>query len=116
MNWINKQKLPAVETIKYEGQLCLTPESLWRAFHATFNTALYHQVDTDVLNEIGSKTTAAWVLFSKEEFRQALIKCNNSSASGPNKLMWRHLKTILKQNVYLSCIINIADVCIDLGY
>ena len=59
MNWINKQKLPVVEAIKYEGQLYFTPESLWRVFHATFNTAFHHQVDTNVLNEIGSKTTAA---------------------------------------------------------
>ena len=28
MNWINKCKLPATEAIKYEGQPCLTPESL----------------------------------------------------------------------------------------
>ena len=68
MNWINKQKLPAVEAIKYEGQLCLTPKSLWGALHATFNTALHYQVDTDVLNEIGSKTTTTWVPFLKEEF------------------------------------------------
>jgi len=69
MNWINKRKLPAVEAIKYEGQPCLTPESLWRALYTTFNTTLHRQVNTDVLNEIGSKTTATWVLFLKEEFR-----------------------------------------------
>ena len=28
MNWINKCKLPTTKAIKYEGQLCLTPESL----------------------------------------------------------------------------------------
>jgi len=28
MKWIKKQKLPAVKAIKYEGQLCLTLESL----------------------------------------------------------------------------------------
>ena len=116
MNWINKRKLPTVEAIKYEGQPCLTSESLWGALYTTFNTALYRQVNTNVLNEIGSKTTATWVLFLKEEFRWALIKYNNSSAPGPNKLMWQHLKTILKQDVCLSHIINIADVCIDLGH
>jgi len=64
------------------------PESLWGALYTTFNTTLHHQVDTDVLNEIGSKTTATWVPFSKEEFRQALIKYNNSSAPSPDKLTW----------------------------
>jgi len=63
MKWINKQKLPAVKAIKYEGQLCLTLESLWGALHAIFNTALHRQVDTNALNEIGSKTTATWVLW-----------------------------------------------------
>jgi len=116
MNWINKCKLPASEAIKYNGQLCLAPDSLWRALHATFNTALHRQVDINVINEIGSKMTSLWELFSKEEFRQAINKCNNLSASGLDKLIWQHLKTILKQDVCLTNIINIADVCINLGY
>jgi len=57
MNWINKQKLPAIKAIKYEDQLCLTLESLWGALYATFNTTLHRQVNTNVLNEIGSKIT-----------------------------------------------------------
>ena len=43
-------------------------------------------------------------------------KCNNSSASGPDKLIWWHLKTILKQDACLTNIINIADACINLGH
>ena len=62
------------------------------------------------------KTTSAWVPFSKEEFRQALIKCNNLSAPGPNKLTWRHLKSILKQDICLNNFINITDACINLGH
>ena len=69
MNWINKRKLPAIKAIKYEGQLCLILESLWGALYTTFNTTLYRQVNTNVLNEIGSKITTTWVPFSKEEFR-----------------------------------------------
>jgi len=87
MNWINKRKLPTTEAIKYEGQLCLIPESIWGALHATFNTTLHRQVNTEVLNELSSKPTIDWVSFSKEEFKQALTKCNNSSAPGPDKLM-----------------------------
>ena len=116
MNWINKHKLSTTEAIKYKGQLYLTSESLWGALYATFNTTLHCQVDTEVLNELRSKPTINWVPFSKEEFKQALIKCNNSSALGPDKLMWRHLKVILKQDVCLSHIINIADVCINLEH
>ena len=116
MNWINKHKLPATEAIKYEGQLYLTPKSTWGVLHAIFNTTLHRQVNTEVLYELSPKPTINWVSFSKEEFRQALTKCNNSSVSGPDKLTWRHLKIILKQDVCLSHIINIANTCINLGH
>ena len=86
MNWINKCKLLAIEAIKYNGQLCLFPDSLWRALHASFNTALHRQVNVDVLNKIGSKVISLWETFSKDEFRQAINKCNNLSAPGPDKL------------------------------
>ena len=59
---------------------------------------------------------AAWAPFSKEEFRQALVKCNNSSVPEPDKLIWRYLKIILNQDSCLSHIINIADACIKLGH
>jgi len=88
MNWINKYKLPTTKAIKYEGQLYLTLESLWDALHATFNSVFHRQINTEVLNELRSKPTINWVPFSKEEFKQALIKCNNSSALGPDKLTW----------------------------
>ena len=35
---------------------------------------------------------------------------------GPDKLMWHHLKSILKQDDCLISIINIADTCINLGH
>ena len=58
MNWINKCKLPTIKAIKYDGQPCLSPDSLWGALHATFNTILHCQVDINVLNKIGYKMTA----------------------------------------------------------
>jgi len=70
----------------------------------------------EVFNELSPKPTTAWASFSKEEFRQALDKCNNSSVPGPNKLTWRHLKIILNQDSCLSHIVNIADACINLGH
>ena len=59
---------------------------------------------------------SVWKLFSKEEFRQAINKCNNSLAPGPNKLTWHHLKSILKQDTCLNNIISIADACINLEH
>ena len=69
MNWINKHKLPATKAIKYNGQPCLSTNSLWRALHISFNTTLHCQVNDNVLNEIESKVISLWKLFSKNEFR-----------------------------------------------
>jgi len=116
MNWVNKRKLSATEVIKYKGNLYITTECLWEALYTTFNLALHHQIDKEVLNEIGSKPISTWVSFSNEEFQQALIKCNNSLALGPDKLTWYHLKTILNQDACLAHVINIVDACINLGH
>jgi len=57
-----------------------------------------------------------WPTFSKEEFRLALANCNNSSAPGPDKLSWSHLKTIFKDDNCLNIIISIANTCIEVGF
>jgi len=87
MNWVNKHKLPAIEAIKYNSQQCLKLGDLWNALHSTFNTALHCQVDVNILDEIGNKPTSPWPAFLKEEFRLAIINCNNSSTLGPDKLL-----------------------------
>ena len=86
MNWINRHKLPATKAIKYNGSPCLSPESLWNALHNTFNTTLHCQVDLDILNEIDCKPTSQWFPFSREEFKEAISKYNNSFAPGSDKL------------------------------
>jgi len=116
MNWVNKRKLPAIKAIKYNSQQCLELGNLWNALHSTFNTALHHQVDVNILDEIADKPSLPWLAFLKEEFRQAIINCNNSSTPGPDKLSWSHLKIILKDDDCLNIIISIANTCIDLGY
>ena len=55
MNWVKKRKLPATEAIKYNSSPCLSPDSLWNAFHNSFNTALNCQVNVNILNEIEFK-------------------------------------------------------------
>ena len=69
MNWINKCKLSTTKAIKYEGQPYLILKNLWSALHATFNTMLHWQVNTEIFNELSLKPTIAWASFSKEEFR-----------------------------------------------
>ena len=86
MNWVNKHKLPAIESIKYNNHQCLKINDLWNALHSTFNIALHCQVDVNILNEITDKFILSWPTFSKKEFRLALANCNNSSVPGPDKL------------------------------
>ena len=116
MNWIGRCKLPAIKAIKHNRLLCLSLDSLWEALHNIFNTALNCQVNTNILSEIKHKATSHWSPFSKEEFKQAISKCNDLSSPGSDKLTWHHLKSIIKQDNCLVNIINIADSCINLGY
>ena len=116
MNWINRRKLLATEAIKHNGSPCLSPESLWDTLHITFNTTLHCQVDLNILNEINCKPTSQWFPFSREEFIQAISKYNNSSALGPDKLSWCHLKFIVNQDKCLANIINIANAYFNLGH
>jgi len=62
------------------------------------------------------KPISLWPTFSKEEFRLALVNCNNSSAPGPDKLLWSYFKIILKDDDCLNLIVNITNVCIEVGY
>jgi len=116
MNCINKRKLLEIEVIKYNSCLCIKIDNLWLVFHSSFNMAQDHQINIRVLDEISNKISMVWVPFSKVEFISSINKCNNLSSSGPDKLMWRHLKYIVKNNMYLKKIINITDVCFELGH
>ena len=116
MNWVNKKKLPAIETIKYNDQQYLNINNLWCALHSTFNTANNCQVDISILDEISDKSIVPWPEFSREEFKFTLLSYNNSSAPGPDKLLWNHLKTIFDDIECLDTFIQMANVCINLGY
>ena len=116
ISWVNKHKLSAIKFIKYNNHQCLEIEDLWNALHFTSNMALYHQVNIDILDEIADKPISLWPTFSKEEFRLALSNYNNSSAPGPDKLLWSYLKIILKDDDCLNFIISITNACIEIGY
>ena len=116
MNWVKKRKLLAIEAIKYNNRPCLTPENLWTALHSTFNIALHCQVDVKILNELDHKPSQSWGPFSKFEFLSAISNCADSSMPRPDRLTWRHWKTIVKNEACLSNVINIADACINLGH
>jgi len=75
-----------------------------------------YQIDMKLLEEIPSKPTMRWKLFLGEKFISSIAKCNNLLTFGPDKLLWKYLKRIVKDIVCLRKFINIADVCIELGY
>ena len=116
MSWVNKRKLPAIEAIKYNDQPCLTIDTLWDVLYSMFNTALYRQVDINILDKVANKSSSSWASFSKKEFKNAITNCNNSSTPGLDKLLWRYLKVILKDDDCLGNIISIANACINLGF
>ena len=116
MNWVKKRKLPATKAITHNDQPCLTPKCLWTALHSTFNTALHCPINLSILDKIAHKPRQTWNSFSKYEFKSAIGKYTDTSALGPDKMTWRHWKLIIKDNICLSKIINIADACINLSY
>jgi len=69
-----------------------------------------------MLEEIPSIHALSWASFSEKEFISSITKYNNSLTPGPDKLLWRHLKCIIKNNGFLSSIINIANTCFELGH
>jgi len=109
MNWVNKRKLPAIESIKYNNRQCLKIDDLWNGLHSTFNIALHCQVDVNILNEITDKPISSWPTFLKEEFKLALANCNNSSTPSPDKLSWSHLKKMMIVSMSLSALIMLVS-------
>jgi len=69
-----------------------------------------------VLSKLNLYQTLSWSSFSEKEFTSAIVKCNNSLAPSPDKLLWGHLKHIIKDKMCQDNIIAIANVCIELEY
>jgi len=78
--------------------------------------AQHHHINEDVFNKIVLSLKSIWDLFSEEELTSIITKYNNSSTPGPDKLLWRHLKYVLKDKLCLKSIIKIANACINIGY
>jgi len=76
----------------------------------------HQQVDVLLLEEILNNFLTKWTPFLKEEFLLSIYNWSNDSTPGSDRLSWRHFKEIVKILLYLNSIINIANVCIDLGH
>jgi len=58
----------------------------------------------------------SWPPFLKAELINAIYKCNNSSTPSLDKLLWNHLKAIMKDDGCTNKLIDIANICINLGH
>ena len=56
-----------------------------------------------------------WPPFSKAEFTDVTSKYNNLSTPDSDHLSWSHLKVLIKDNKYITNLVNIANSCINLS-
>ena len=115
MNQINKQKLSAVKTIKYNGNSCLELKDLQQALYSFFNSAQFQSIDELILNKCKSFSPMEWLNFLKE-FSHTITNCSNLSVPGPDKMSQGHLKCIIKDKFYLKNIVYIANTCLELDH
>ena len=116
MNQVNKHRLLAIEAIKYNGNPYLELANLWQALHSFFNSAQFQEIDKSVLNEIKTFSVSTWLDFLEEEFVHAIVSYSNLFTPGPDKLLWSHIKHIIKDKSCLKSIISIANTCLELGH
>jgi len=57
-----------------------------------------------------------WILFLKEELLSVIEKCSNTLTLGSDKLSWKHLKRIVKNDTCLNKLIDIANTYIDIDH
>ena len=52
-----------------------------------------------------------WFSFSIEEFKSAIVKSSNLFIPSLDKVFWKHLKVIVKDDKCLKKFVNIANIC-----
>ena len=68
------------------------------------------------MDKIPTRNITIWTPFSVKEFRSFIVKCNNSSILGLDKVSWKHPKAIIKDDTCLNNFVNIASACINLEH
>ena len=54
MNWVKKQKLPAIEAIKFNSCLCNKLGNLWQALYQSYNSAQNRLINTLLTSRMAS--------------------------------------------------------------
>ena len=77
-------------------------------------------IPSSIRHKINKSILVYWIKFQANIHQCSCLslinKCNNLSTFGPNKLSWRHLKTIVNDSRYLRKFVDIADACFELDY
>jgi hypothetical protein len=116
MSWVKTHKFPAIDAIQYQGRSCNTPGELWNSLQNTYNSAqgrLASAVLSDILPILPYQT---WTLFTMNELEECLCACSNTSAPGPDHLMWRHLKSIVMDDNCTNLFFRLGNACISTGF
>ena len=69
-----------------------------------------------LLEELLFKQYSSWNFLSRKEFTIAINKCNNSYSPRPDRISWKYLKLVIRDDECLDNIVNIANTCINLGH
>jgi len=116
MEWVKQCKLPACEAIQYNGQSCHEMDNLWNTLHNTYNLASGREVDLCVLDPLPTLQERDWPLFSALELTDALVSCSSRSSTGPDHIMWVHLKVVLESHKAIQILLDLANACICVGH
>ena len=85
------------------------------SYFLQFHTILWSWPSSTKWN-FWQKEPIDWTSFTREELINAIEKCNNSSASGSDKLTWGHIKKIVRSEECITRLIVIANAWIELGH
>ena len=98
VGWTKPRHLPTHESISYNGEVCTTLPQLWDSLHASYNSAADRPWDENLLAQVEEWKERDWYPFSASEIQEALSKCSNTSAPGPDHLSWCHLNYLFKNH------------------
>ena len=96
VRWTKPRPPPKYSTIRRNGQPIEDINMLFDTMHSHFSTSSTEgDVSWDTINRIPLREARSFPPISKKELWDALRPTTNSSAPGPDHIMWRHLKLAL---------------------
>jgi len=106
MNWVKRCKIPTTKAIKFNRS----------PYNSLYNSVFNYTINIHILDKIPQYPSIKWPPFSVKEFRDAIAKYNNISVPGLDHLLWCYLKEVLIDNICVTNIIKITNVCIYLSH